>query len=404
MYEKEYVRGSILDRNGDPLAWSETPGGDRNYYYSRSLSNLVGYWSKKYGTYGLENTFHSVLVHSASSKEEKRGADVTLTLDRELQEEAYQAISDFTGSVTVLNAKTGEILVLASSPSFNVSALEEKWEKISQKEGVFYSNGFQNPVVPGSVFKLVTSKAILENGLENETIEDEGKLVVNGQTIRNYNGNAYGTISFEEGFVKSSNVYFMDRALKMGGKALEEAAEDFLLGQDIVLDFTTLKSTFDLGDYEENVVAATAFGQGETLVTPLHMAMIVQSIANDGKMQKPYLIQSVINGKGKVIQEGKEELLKKTMEKGTAKKLRQVMTEAGESYGLKEIGEENWKIAAKTGTAERGDGTNNAWLVTFAPADDPQYVIVVNRLQTENIGKTLAPVAESLYETLLEHD
>lgn len=404
MYEKEYVRGSISDRNGSPLAWSKTPGGKRNYYYSHSLSNLIGYWSKIYGTYGLEKTLNSVLVHSASSGEEKRGANVTLTLDRELQEEAYQAIADFTGSVTVLNAKNGEILALASSPTFNVSALEDDWEKISQKEGVFYSNAFQNPVVPGSVFKLVTSKAILENGLEKEKVEDEGKLVINGQTIRNYNGNAYGTISFEEGFIKSSNVYFMDRALKMGGKALEKAADDFLLGQEIKLDFTTLKSTFTLGNDEDNVVAVTAFGQGETLVTPLHMAMITQSIANEGKMLKPYLIKSVINGKGKMIQEGKTEVLTKTMDKSTAKKIKKVMTEAGESYGLAEIGEENWKIAAKTGTAERGDGTNNAWLVTFAPAEDPQYVIVINRLKTENIGKTLAPVAESLYETLLEHD
>ena len=203
--------------------------------------------------------------------------------------------------------------------------------------------------------------------------------------------------------MKSSNVYFMDRALKLGGKSLEDTAESFLLGQDIKLDFITLKSTFDLGNYEENVVAATAFGQGETLVTPLQMAMIAQSIANDGKMQKPYLIQSVVNGKGKVIQEGKAELLTKTMEKSTAKKLRQVMTKAGESYGLSTIGEEEWQIAAKTGTAERGDGTNNAWLVTFAPANDPQYVIVVNRLKTKQIGKTLAPIVESLYETLLDH-
>ena len=79
------------------------------------------------------------------------------------------------------------------------------------------------------------------------------------------------------------------------------------------------------------------------------------------------------------------------------------MTKAGESYGLSTIGEEEWQIAAKTGTAERGDGTNNAWLVTFAPANDPQYVIVVNRLKTKQIGKTLAPIVESLYETLLDH-
>lgn len=354
----------------------------------------------KYGTYGIENTLNTVLVHSDSEEKNKRGADVTLTLDANLQKEAYNQISDFTGSVVILDAKTGEILTLASSPSFDANALEDQWKEINQQEGVFYSNAYQNPVAPGSVFKLITSKAILENGIDKEKVEDEGKLVINGQTIRNYNGTAYGTLTFEEAFIKSSNVYFMNRALKLGGQKLQEAADSFLLGKDIPLDFTTLKSTFSLGNYEDNVVASTAFGQGETLVTPLHMAMVAQSIANDGKMLKPYLIQSVINEKGKTLQEGKSEVLVETMQADIAKKIRRVMTLAGESYGLETIGDGD-EIAAKTGTAERGDGTNNAWLVTFAPADDPQYVIVINRLKTKEIGKTLAPIAESLYEILL---
>ena len=141
-------------------------------------------------------------------------------------------------------------------------------------------------------------------------------------------------LSFEEGFIKSSNVYFMDRALEMGGQALKEAADSFLIGQDIPLDFATLTSSFQLGDYEDNVVAATAFGQGETLITPLHMAMIAQSIAGDGEMLKPYLIRSVVNAKGKTTREGKTEVLTKTMEKDIARRIRDVMTKAGESYGL----------------------------------------------------------------------
>ena len=366
-----------------------------------AFSNVVGYWSIKYGTYGVENTMNEVLTHSASREKDKKGADVSLTLDAGLQKKAYDLISDFTGSAVVLNAKTGEILALASSPSFNANALEEDWEEINKQEGVFYSNAYQNPVVPGSVFKLVTSKAILEAGIDDEKVEDEGKLVINGQTIRNYGGTAHGTLTFEDGFVKSSNVYFMDRALEMGGQALQEAADSFLIGQDIKLDFTTLTSTFNLGDYEDNVIASTAFGQGETLITPLHMAMIAQSIAGDGEMLKPYLIQSVVNGRGKTTQEGKAEVLTKTMDKKIAKRIREVMTEAGESYGLETVGD-GYEIAAKTGTAERGDGYNNAWLVTFAPADDPQYVVVLNHLKTKEIGKSLAPVAESLYQILFE--
>ncbi len=408
VYEKEYVRGSILDRNGNTIAFSEKPGGKRTYSHPYAFSNLVGYWSKIYGTYGVEKTMNEALVHSdcGAGKKEKKGADVTLTIDSDLQERAYKDIEKYNGSVAVLDAKTGEILALASSPSFNVSEVddEEKWKEMNQKEGVFLSNAYQNPVAPGSVFKLITSKEIIEAGIEGETVEDTGSLKVNGQTIRNYGGKAYGSISYREGFVKSSNVYFMDRALKLGGLRLYKAGKSFLLGESISLDFATIRSNFDLKEYEDNIVATTAFGQGETLVTPLQMAMITQSIANDGVMLKPYLFKSVVNGKGKTTQEGKTEKLVETMDADTAQEIKEAMKEAAESYDLSRVGEQEYAIAAKTGTAERGDGTNNAWLVTFAPADNPQYIIVANRLKTTEIGKTLAPVVEDLYDTLFDHN
>ncbi|RHC59934.1 hypothetical protein DW833_15130 [Anaerobutyricum hallii] len=404
IYEKEYVRGSILDRNGNTIAFSQKPGGARTYSHPYAFSNLVGYWSKIYGTYGVEKTMNEELVHSncGANPKQKKGADVSLTIDAALQERAYKDIEKYKGSVAVLDAKTGEILALASSPSFNVSEIEDKWKKINEKEGVFLSNAYQNPVAPGSVFKLITSKEIVEAGIEREEVEDTGSITVNGQTIRNYGGKAYGSISFREGFVKSSNVYFMNRALKLGGLRLYKTGKSFLLGEDISLDFATIHSNFDLKGYEDNVVATTAFGQGETLVTPLQMAMVTQSIANDGVMLKPYLFKSVVNGKGQTTAEGKSEKLVETMDTDTAQEIKEAMKAAAQSYGMSTVGEKEYSIAAKTGTAERGDGTNNAWLVTFAPADNPQYVIVANRLKTTEIGKTLAPVVEDLYNTLFD--
>ena len=150
------------------------------------------------------------------------------------------------------------------------------------------------------------------------------------------------------------------------------------------------------------MLLTTAFGQGETLVTPLQMAMVTQSIANDGVMLKPYLFKSVVNGKGQTTAEGKSEKLVETMDTDTAQEIKEAMKAAAQSYGMSTVGEKEYSIAAKTGTAERGDGTNNAWLVTFAPADNPQYVIVANRLKTTEIGKTLAPVVEDLYNTLFD--
>ena len=239
MYEKEYVRGSILDRNGNTIAFSQKPGGTRTYSHPYAFSNMDGYWSKIFGTYGVEKTMNDVLVHSdcGNRDQEKRGADVTLTIDAALQEQAYKDIKKYKGSVVVMNAKTGELLALASSPTFNVTEIEEKWKEINEKEGVFFSNAYQNPVAPGSVFKLVTSKEIIEAGIEKEEVEDTGSLKVNGQTIRNYGGKAYGSIAYREGFVKSSNVYFMNRALKLGGLRLYKTGRSFLLGEDISLDF-----------------------------------------------------------------------------------------------------------------------------------------------------------------------
>lgn len=399
-YAREYTRGSILDRNGETLVSSAAPLSKRISVYPNAFSNLIGYWSQTYGTFGVEDTLNEELTWSKSDHDKKRGADVTLTVDAELQRAAYRAIKGFTGSVTVLDAKTGEIMALASSPSFDVNQIEEDWDKIADAEGVFYNNAFNHAVAPGSVFKLVSSKAILEAGIQDEKVDDQGSLRINGQTIHNYDGEVNGKINYKEAFVRSSNVYFMDRILTLGPAAFSKAASDCLLGKEIKLDFTTLKSNFDLGNYEDNLVASTAFGQGETLVTPLHMAMITQSIAGDGTMLKPYLFKSIVNGKGNVESEGQTDILTTTMKAEIANQITDAMIAAGEKYGLRSFN--GGKIAAKTGTAQRGNGKNNAWMVSFAPAEDPQYVVVVNKINTKDIGKAVLPIVESMYEHLGE--
>lgn len=332
-------------------------------------------------------------------KEEKVGSTVKLTIDSGLQTAAYNEIANKTGSVVVLDAKTGEILALTSSPSFNNNHIEEEWETWNQTEGIFTSNAFQNSAIPGSVFKVVTSAAILEEQLEDQVVSDPGYLKVDGRKISNSGGAAYGNLTFEKAFQKSSNVYFMTMGLQMGADTLEDMMGRFLIGTPIELDFTTLTSNLDFADYSDNMIATTSFGQGNTLITPLHMAMILQSIANEGEMLKPYVISSVTNGKGAVTREGKTEILTKPISKEIAKNLCDVMTQTGEKYGMEKIGK-NGKVAAKTGTAQRGDGTNNAWMISFAPADDPQYIVCINALGTKEYGISLKDETEAIYHYL----
>lgn len=395
------MRGPILDRNGETLASSDEPLGKRTYTQPKAFGSLLGYWSNIYSSAGLERTLNKELeLSECEKKSEKVGSTVRLTIDAGLQTKAYNLISEITGSVVVLDAKTGEILALTSSPSFNGNKLEENWETLNETEGIFTSNAFQNGVIPGSVFKLVTSAAILEGKMENDVVYDSGSLKVDGREIKNANGAAYGNLTFESGFVNSSNVYFMTQGLKLGADALEQTMKKFLIGENIELDFATIKSNRDFADYSDNMIATTAFGQGNTLITPLHMAMITQSIANDGEMLKPYVISSVKNGKGETAREGQTEVLTKPISKEVANSIKDVMIQAGEKYDMMTFSD-GGQIAAKTGTAQRGDGTNNAWMVSFAPTNDPKYVICMNELGSTKYGVSLKDETEELYQYLL---
>ncbi len=382
------------------MASSKTPLGERTYTNPKAFGSLLGYWSLIYGTSGIEKTYNKELATSdCGRKDELTGSTVRLTIDSGLQTFAYNQIADKTGAVVVLDAKTGEILALTSSPSFNGNKIEEDWEILNQTEGIFTSNSFQNGAIPGSIFKIITSAAILENKLEKEVVNDQGSLKVDGREISNANEAVYGNLNFEEGFKNSSNVYFMTMGLRMGADTLEQMMKRFLIGEEIPLDFTTLSSNLDFDDYSDNMIATTAFGQGKTLLTPLHMAMIVQSIANEGNMLKPYVIGSVTNGKGQITKEGKMEALTIPVSKNIAKAIKNVMTKTGEKYGMMTL-ENGEKIAAKTGTAQRGDGTNNGWMVSFAPADNPKYILCINNLGIKEYGISLKDETEAIYRYL----
>lgn len=403
-YEKEYIRGSILDRKGNKIAYSEKAGGERIYVHPKAFATLIGYDSKKYATAGLEKTFDKELTYSESSKgENKTGCSVQITIDSELQAKAYELLEGYTGSCVVLDAKTGEILALASTPSYNNNELEKNWDEIADSDGMLLSNAFQNPSIPGSVFKVISAATVLDAGFEEDIVEDEGFLKVEGRKVHNANKNAYGMLTLREGFMYSSNVYFMTEILKAGPSMLEKNAKQFLLGENIELDFCTLRSNFDLGDYSDLTLAMTSFGQGETLITPLHMAMITQAIANDGKMLKPYLIEEINDGK-RVKKAGKKEVLTEATTKEIANEIADIMKDTGKEYGIYVDGYEKLEVAAKTGTAQRGNGKNNAWMVSYAPADNPKYIVCMNHLKTDEAGIALKESVSSIYQKLYQID
>lgn len=381
-------------------------GGKRHYSFGRAYSTLTGYFSKTYGTMGVEKAFNSQLVSSKSGAgDTKKGCDITLTTNSDLQQVSYQAISNISnGAAVVLDVQSGEILAMASTPSFIPSELEENWSELVKVDGLFLPNAYRSTFAPGSDFKIISACAVIDNNVDGETVEDEGSYTFkSGHVITNYKERAYGELDLDAAIEYSSNVYFITKALEMGGEKLEASIRKFMVGESVQLDFGNLPSSINFGDYSDEMVGSIAFGQGTTEVTPLHMAMAAQAIANDGKMLKPYLIKKIVNGSGKTEQEGQTETLATCTSRETARRVNRAMTQAARHYELPYVGND-WELAAKTGTAETGTGSKNGWIVSFAPANDPKYAVVVMAANQDHDGIYYKNSLTDIYSALAVYD
>lgn len=403
--QRTYLRGTIYDRNGKPISYSESVNGKRKYNGGRAFSTVTGYFSRIYGTMGIEKAFNTELVSSKCKGDTKKGHNITLTLDWDLQNAAYSAISDIAqGAAVVLDARSGEILALASTPTFKPESLEDDWADLCTVDGLFLPNAYKSTFAPGSDFKILSACAVIDNGVSGQLVDDQGSYTFkNGQTITNYDSRAFGEIDLDDAIEYSSNVYFITKALEMGGKKLEASLRKFLLGESIDLDFTTLNSNLDFENYQDEVVGSIAFGQGKTEVTPLYMAMAAQAIGNNGVMLKPYMVRSMTNGDGTEVSSGQTQELATVTSKDTANRVTNAMTIAAKHYGFDYIEPEGWEVAAKTGTAQTGSNTN-AWIVSFAPSENPRYVVVVMAAHQNHDGIYYKDSVDSLYEALSDYD
>lgn len=404
---RTYIRGSILDRDGNVLSSSEKVMGKRSYTGGAAFGSVTGYYSLQYGTSALEAALDTELTTSDSKGDNKRGHDITLTLDPDIQRTAYRQLvnAGINGAAVVLDVKSGEILGLASTPSYDPAEIDTNWAELNKVNGLFLPNAYKQQFAPGSTFKTVSSIAVVDNGLYDTRVQDGGSVVVNGQTIENYAGRSYGSIGLNDAIRVSSNVYFIKQALEMGEANYKKTLDKLLIGQEIQLDFTKLKSSYNTGGgRDDNALASTAFGQGETVITPLHMAMTTQTIANGGKMLRPYMIKSMTNAKGENEKTEGKKVLSDVTSQDTCDKITEAMTGAAEHYGYSYVGAQGWQLAAKTGTAQVGDGTSNGWIVSFAPADEPKYaVIFVGRSQDE-FGGAFMPQVSRIYDELSKYD
>ena len=248
--EEKILRGYITDRNGTVLAKSKMTknGQKREYPFGELYAHTIGYNSRTYGKTNIELKYNDyllktesvidVLKREKSQRDFNMGANLELTLDNGMTKLAAELMGKSAGGVVCLNPVTGEVYCLYSNPSFdpNESELSENWEDLVQNENSpFISRATQGLYAPGSTFKIITAAAAVENGYEDFTVNDEGKIKIDGMQIRNSGERVLGMLDLSGALKSSSNVYFSALSQKIGTEKLEEMINDFCITKKLDL-------------------------------------------------------------------------------------------------------------------------------------------------------------------------
>ena len=433
---RNVLRGEITDRDGVRLAWNERDQNREPYrvYASNALSGVLGYSSRQFGQAGLESAWNAELSGITSAdplrdlvrKFQVDPSDpqaLRTTLVLELQQAAVDALGRNRGAVVMLDPRNGEVLVLASTPTYNASDIANPQTSTRTFDRLrvddrspLLPRATSGQYVPGSVLKIVTSIAALGSGAvtpattyaDQPRSEDRGWLI-DGFRVRDGHHPMTGgrELNFDEAVEASCNIWFAQTGVRTGGEALADYAGRLGFGAPLPFDLPTAPSQLNNGDgslgggFSDRVeLANAAYGQAETLVTPLQMALVAATVANDGTMMRPYLVLEATGKAGTtgydasvlqrgVVAPGIAAEITDAMQLAVQGDVGQVFTAGANVGGL--------NVAGKSGTAELDPGTSpHSWFIGFAPANDPQVAIAVLVERSGGGGVKASPIAGEL--------
>jgi peptidoglycan glycosyltransferase len=401
--------GDILDRTGRKLLYTDGDG-KRRYVKGgplrESVAHIIG------DEYGLSNgaqiMYAKYLYGSDADSitriaqlltgEERKGSDISLTIDADLCKAAMDALGKYDGSIVVMNYKTGEILASVSSPSFDPADMADFKEGGGTSELV--NRAFSGLYPPGSTFKLITAAALMEYGKEDYKTSCSGSTVVDGNVI--HCTGEHGEVDLEAALEHSCNVYFAQSSQELGGGAIKAEAEKFLFNRQMLFaDLVMKESVYEAGSSATDT-AWSSIGQYHDLITPLHACMIVSSIANGGIMMEPKLLLGVSSG-GVYSYEMSPGVAAKPLSNTDA--LKEMMETVVKSGTGTRAAVKGVTVAGKTGTAEvdsAGKIPNTAWFVGFIEDEEHPVAIAVVMEKAGSGGKMAAPAAQKVLKKALD--
>ncbi|HET7471615.1 MAG TPA: penicillin-binding transpeptidase domain-containing protein [Candidatus Limnocylindrales bacterium] len=428
---RNVVRGQILDRDGKVLASNRRnadTGEPYRVYADRAFSTVIGYASQDFGNAGLERSWNAELTGLSGGDPigdllRKFRADpydpqkLTLGISSPLQRAAVAGLGDDRGAVVMLDPATGEILALASTPTYDSGAIANPATSHDAFAAVrdsasrpLLTRATQGQYVPGSVFKIVTAIAGLGSGAitasttfpQQARAERDG-LVVSGFRVREHAGVPSRTFDLAGATEWSSNIWYALAGMRTGGDNLAKFAARMGFGGAIPFDLPTVASQATNGDgsapggfSDEVELANASYGQAETLVTPLQMALVASTVANDGTLMRPHLVVATAGRDGKrtiapeqagvVFSPEDANALTEAMRRAVESDVGRQFTSGADVPGV--------TVAGKSGTAELGgSGAPHSWFIGFAPADHPRVAIAVIVERGGRGGARAAPLA-----------
>ncbi|KAB3519152.1 penicillin-binding protein 2 [Corynebacterium sp. zg254] len=426
---KTQQRGAIT-AGGQLLAESTA---DAQGYYHRSYpanpgtyGSVIGYLSDRYGAAGVELSQNSILTGEDPSLFAARtwdqltgkkvaGANVDLTLVPAVQQVAYDQLANngYSGSVVALKPSTGEILAMASTPSYDPSTIVQEDTEAADNAFTAYNTDANSPLLnrstqqiqpPGSTFKVITTAAALAAGESPDTSVTAAPQITlpdTTTTLENYAGSTCaggGTTTLRQAFAESCNTAFAD-----------------LVNRHSIEDFTNMARAFGVGESLDNVgipvvdsrigdiqdraaLAQSSIGQRDIALTPLQNAVIAATIANGGQRMEPHLIKQITGADLSPIRKTKAKKVNDPITPQVAQQLKELMIGAEQHAGG------DASIASKTGTAEHGEDSRNsnphAWYIAFSTTADVAVAVLVenggNAGQGATGGSVAAPIGRAV--------
>ncbi|WP_052400728.1 penicillin-binding transpeptidase domain-containing protein [Oceanobacillus jeddahense] len=361
------------------------------------------------GTHIYISNAEGDVKESLAKKEPVDGEDVQLTVDAALQQEVYNQFEGDAGTSVALDPHTGDVLSLVSSPAYDPNAFvrglsDEQWEKWSEDPEEPFLNRFTSRYAPGSVFKTITASIGLETGVTNP---DKVRQIDGLHwTKDNSWGDYYVTrvhdkanVNLRDAFVHSDNIYFAQEALEMGKETFLEETAAFGFGEEIPFPFTIPASNLtNNGEIDHEVqLADTAYGQGQVLMSPLHLALTYTPYLNEGDMLYPSLIEAdeLKVWKENLISEETADLVKENLiqvvesPEGTAHSTYIPEAVIGGKSGTAEI----------KGSKEDDNGNENGWFVGFEEGDsDILLVMMVEDVKDRGGSGYVISKAKNVFE------